>query len=351
MTALKWGLIGASDIAGTRVIGAIRATGGTVDGVVSGSAARVREFAATHGIGLATIELAELLATDIDAVYISSTNDKHFAQSIRALEAGKHVLCEKPLALEASQAEEMIALAEERGLVLATNHHLPGSPLHTTVRQLVGSGAIGALLSARICHAVLLPERLRGWRLGEAGPGQAGPGGAATGQAAQGSGVIMDITCHDASVLNPLLGTPTAVTALAVRQASWNVGGHHDAVMTVISYARDGQPPVLAQTHDSFTVGYDSTSLVVHGTEGSIEVTDAMTQDTAGTLTLTNADGAVEVAVDCSADLYETVLDAFAAAVAGTGAPTATGRDGLLALKVALAAQQSAATGQTVTLS
>jgi 1,5-anhydro-D-fructose reductase (1,5-anhydro-D-mannitol-forming) len=235
----------------------------------------------------------------------------------------------------------MVELAEEKGLILAANHHLPGSPLHTTVRQLVGSGAIGTLLSARICHAVLLPERLRGWRLG----------GAAPGETAAGSGVIMDITCHDASVLNPLLGAPTAVTALAVRQAGWNAGGQHDAVMTVISYARDGQPPVLAQTHDSFTVGYDSTSLVVHGTEGSIEVTDAMTQDTAGTVTLRNADGAVEVAVDCSVDLYETVLDAFAAAVAGTGAPTATGRDGLLALKVALAAQQSAATGQTVTLS
>jgi 1,5-anhydro-D-fructose reductase (1,5-anhydro-D-mannitol-forming) len=333
MTGLKWGLIGASDIAATRVIGSIRSSGGSVDGVVSGSAKRSREFADAYGIPLATTDLEELLATDIDAVYISSTNEKHFAQSVRALKAGKHVLCEKPLALEVQEAEEMIALAEARNLVLATNHHLPGSPLHAKVRELVRAGAIGTPLSARISHAVLLPERLRGWRLG---------------QEAAGSGVIMDITCHDASVLNPLLGTPTAVTALAVQQAGWNAGGQHDAVMTAITYETDGGVPVLAQTHDSFTVPYDTTSLVVHGTEGSIRVSDAMTQDTAGTVVLTTAEGSRDVPVDCSADLYEIALNAFAAAVAGSGTPTATGQDGLLALKVALAAQQSATAGRTI---
>jgi 1,5-anhydro-D-fructose reductase (1,5-anhydro-D-mannitol-forming) len=333
MPALKWGLIGASDIAATRVIAAIRASGGDTVGVFSGSSDRGRQFAASHGLDRFTTDLDELLGWDLDAVYISSTNALHFDQACRALKAGKHVLCEKPLALDAGEAAAMVALAEQQGLVLAANHHLPGSPLHATVRELVNDGVIGTVLSAKVAHAVLLPERLRGWRLGQGTPG---------------SGVILDITCHDASVLNPLLGTPVAVTALAVRQGAWNTGGREDAAMTVIRYERDGRPPVLAQTHDAFTVGFARTSLEVHGTEGTVHVTDAMTQDTAGQVILITRSGSQAVDVDCSEDLYVIGLRSFAAAVEGTGRPAATGRDGLMALKVALAAQESAISGRTV---
>jgi 1,5-anhydro-D-fructose reductase (1,5-anhydro-D-mannitol-forming) len=333
MPALKWGLIGASDIAATRVVGAIRASGGDTVGVFSGSAERAGDFAASQGLDRCTTDLDELLGWDIDAVYISSTNDKHFEQATRALKAGKHVLCEKPLALDAGQAEAMVKLAEAAGLVLAANHHLPGSPLHVKVRDLIAAGTIGTVLSAKIAHAVLLPERLRGWRLGQGVPG---------------SGVILDITCHDASVLNPLLGTPVSVTAIAVRQAGWNSGGQEDAAMTVIRYENDGRAPVLAQTHDSFTVGYAGTSLEVHGTDGTLQVIDAMTQDTKGQVVLTTGAGIQSVEVDCSEDLYVIGLRAFTAAVEGAGVPTATGRDGLMALKVALAAQESAISGQTV---
>ncbi|MET4590744.1 Gfo/Idh/MocA family oxidoreductase [Arthrobacter sp. 754] len=335
MPALRWGLIGASDIAATRVIDAIRSSGGTVTGVFSGSSDRARDFAKVHGLPNATTDLDELLGWEIDAVYISSTNDKHFDQACRALKAGKHVLCEKPLALDAGEAASMVKLADQQGLILAANHHLPGSPLHTKVRELVNAGAIGAVLSAKVAHAVLLPERLRGWRLGQGTPG---------------SGVILDITCHDASVLNPLLGEPVAVSAVAVQQADWNTGGQEDAAMTVIRYERQGHPPVLAQTHDSFTVGFAQTSLEVHGTEGTIHVVDAMTQDTEGQVVLTNGAGSRTVDVDCSQDLYVIALKAFTAAVNGTGAPTATGKDGLMALKVALAAQESALSGRTVHL-
>ncbi|MCP2046568.1 Gfo/Idh/MocA family protein [Paenarthrobacter histidinolovorans] len=333
MSALKWGLIGASDIAATRVIDAIRSSGGHIEGVVSGSAGRADDFAAQHGLHFATTDLDELLGWDIDAVYISSTNDKHYDQACRALRAGKHVLCEKPLALDPAEAEAMVALAEELGLVLAANHHLPGSPLHAKVRELVAEGAIGAVLSAKVAHAVLLPQRLRGWRLGQSTPG---------------SGVILDITCHDASVLNPLLGTPVAVAAVAVQQADWNTGGQADAAMTVIRYEQKDRPPVLAQTHDSFTVGFADTSLEVHGTAGTIRVIDAMTQDTKGQVLLTTEAGTRDIDVDCTDDLYVIGLRAFAAAVEGTGTPTASGRDGLMALKVAIAAQESAMTGLTV---
>ena len=336
-TALTWSLFGASDIAATRMIPALRARGDAVHAVVSGSADWAAEYAGTHEIPVATTDLAEALGPEVDAVYISSTNDKHLEHALAAIEAGKHVLCEKPLALTVADGEAIVAAAEAAGVVLAVNHHLPGSPLHATVRELVGNGRIGELVSARVMHAVELPERLRGWRLSV--------------PAAEGGGVVMDITCHDASVLVPLFGTPPLrVSAIATSQGGWAGTAAPDAVMTVMEFpAPDGgRGTRLAQTHDAFTVPHDVTRLEVHGTRGSVVVRDAMTQDTPGTVHLTTAAGTEEIEVDCSTDLYTIVLDHFAAALRGEGAPTADGRAGLEAVRLALAAQRAADENRTV---
>ncbi|MEZ3159192.1 Gfo/Idh/MocA family oxidoreductase [Microbacterium sp. BWT-B31] len=331
-TALRWALIGASDIASTRVVPAMRALGHSVDAVYSGSAERAQRYAADNGIAFGSSDLAELLALDIDAVYVSSHNDLHHSQAIAAIAAGKHVLCEKPLALSIDDAENMVAAADEAGVVLAVNHHLPFSPVHQRVRELVQSGAIGKVLSVRIGHAVLLPERLRGWRTG----------------GARGGGVALDITCHDASVLNPLLGRARRVTALGVKQGPW-AGDTADAIMTVIEYDNDGDA-VIAQTHDAFTIAFDTTSFTVHGSEGSLFGRNAMTQDSAGTLELVDESGRSEVPLELGRNLYEIILTAFAAATRGEGAPTVSGRDGVETLRVALAAQESITTGQTIHL-
>ena len=78
---LQWALVGASDIAATRMLPALRQLGHDITAVYSGSAARADEFARTHDIARGTTSLDEAL-TDADAVYISSTNDKHAAQEI-----------------------------------------------------------------------------------------------------------------------------------------------------------------------------------------------------------------------------------------------------------------------------
>ncbi len=153
---------------------------------------------------------------DIDAVYISSTNEHHRAHTELAAAAGKHVLCEKPLALSIEDGRAMIDACERAGVTLATNHHLPGSGLHRTIRRLVADGAVGRVLGVRVFHAVMLPERLQGWRL----------------ESREGGGVTMDITCHDASVLNPLLGAlPADVVALAASQGPWGAAAE-DALMS-----------------------------------------------------------------------------------------------------------------------
>ena len=107
---LRWGLIGASTIAAQHMIGAIRANGGDVVAVMSASAERAKAFAAKHDIRRSTTDLAALVGgDDIDAVYISTTNELHRDQALAAADAGKHVLCEKPLALTLADARAIVA--------------------------------------------------------------------------------------------------------------------------------------------------------------------------------------------------------------------------------------------------
>jgi 1,5-anhydro-D-fructose reductase (1,5-anhydro-D-mannitol-forming) len=335
VNAPRFGLIGASYVAASRVVPALRDAGIVPTSMYDTEPERFNHWQ-DQGLDLFTTDLEEFLASDIDAVYISSRNDQHAQHAIAAARAGKHILLEKPMALSADDALAVIEAAEAAGVLLAVNHHLPGSPLHVTARQLVAEGRIGKLLSARINHAVLLPEKLREWRV----------------QETPGSGVVFDITVHDASVLNPLFGTePVKVTALGVSQGSWNNADTRDSVMTTIEFAAaaDGLPG-LAQTHDAFTVPFPGTSMEIHGETGAIVIGDAMTQDTPGTVSVHDADGIHEVEVDCSIGLYDINVAAFLSALADTGRPTATGEDGFRALQVALAAEQSLTTGQTVTV-
>ena len=327
---IRWGLIGASDIAETRLIPAMRRLGHDVVAVASGSAERAAAYAARNDIPTSG-SVAEVVARDdIDAVYISSTNEHHRPQTELAAAAGKHVLCEKPLALSLEDGQAMIDACGRAGVTLAINHHLPGSGVHRTIRRLVADGAVGRILAVRVFHAVRLPDRLQGWRLGNR----------------DGGGVTLDITCHDASVLNPLLGAlPADVVALATTQGPWGAAAE-DAVMSTLRYA-DG---TLVQTHDAFTIPYAATGLQVLGSEGSIESTGSFSQDPVGTILLRDAGGERVVEPDDRRDLYEINVETFAAVLRGEGVPTATGLDGLRAVQVALAVREAAESGRRVTI-
>jgi 1,5-anhydro-D-fructose reductase (1,5-anhydro-D-mannitol-forming) len=314
------------------MIPAMRRLGQEPLAVLSSSPDRGRDFAEQNDVGRVVTDLADLLSDErIDAVYISTTNELHRDQTLAAAQAGKHVLCEKPLALTTAEAWEMVSVCREAGVVLATNHHLPGAGTHRRVAELVRNGAIGRPLAVRVFHAVKLPERLQGWRLS---------------QADRGAGVILDITCHDAAAVRAVLGKDAVeVAAVTVRQGPWDAAVE-DAVMTSMQFEDD----ILVQTHDAFTVAYAETGLQVHGDAGSIYASGVMTQDPVGEVRLRDAAGERTIDPEDQRDLYEVGLDAFAHAVAGCGAPIVDGADGAKAVAIALAAKQAAETGQTVTV-
>jgi 1,5-anhydro-D-fructose reductase (1,5-anhydro-D-mannitol-forming) len=307
----RWGLIGASTIAHEWVIDAIRAVGGEIVAVMSTSAERGGKYAGDHGIATAVTALEELVNDpSIDAVYISTTNELHRDQVFAAARAGKHILCEKPLATSLDDARAMVKAAKDAGVVLATNHHLRGP------------------LAARICHAGLLPAHLQGWRLDKPEAG---------------GGVILDITVHDTDALRYVLGDDP-VEAIAFGQSSGMAkGGLEDAAMGAMRF----KSGLLAQFHDGFTTPYAVTAFEVHGSEGSLFGRNCMIQKPGGTVTLRTAAGEEELKIE-HRNLYENTLLAFDAAIAGTGKPLCTGEDGVWSLATGLAVVEAARTGGTV---
>ncbi|MBV8698753.1 MAG: Gfo/Idh/MocA family oxidoreductase [Bradyrhizobium sp.] len=327
MSTLRWGLIGTSTIAAQHMIGAIRANGGEIAAIMSASADRAATFAREHAIPRSTSRLDDLLGSDdIDAVYISTTNELHRDQVLAAANAGKHVLCEKPLSLTLDDARAMVARCRERGLVMGTNHHLRNAATHRAMREAIKAGRIGRPLFARVFHAVYLPPHLQGWRIDKPEAG---------------GGVILDITVHDADTLRFVLDDePVAVTAMT-SQGGMGRENLEDGVMGVLRFASG----LLAQCHDAFTTRYATTGFEVHGDAGSLIGTDCMTQMPKGNVMLHTKDGERQLSI-AHENLYVRSVRLFQDAVAGRGSPAATGEDGIKSLSVALATREAARTGR-----
>ena len=325
---IGWGLIGASTIAREWMIDAIRAqSGNEIVAVMSADSGRGKAFAQANRIAASYISIEALLADpDVDAVYISTTNELHKAQTLAAAAAGKHVLCEKPLALTLDGAREMVDACNRARVVMGTNHHLRNAASHRKIRELVQSGAIGTPLYARVFHAVYLPPHLQGWRLNKPSAG---------------AGVILDITVHDADTLRFILGSEPVEAVALSQQAGMAEGGLEDGVMAAVRFDNN----VVAQLHDAFTVKFAGTGLEVHGSEGSILGRDVMTQRPIGRVLLRNAQGEADVPLEHE-NLYARASRAFVGAIRGEGPPSATGEDGVHSLATALAVLEATRTGR-----
>jgi 1,5-anhydro-D-fructose reductase (1,5-anhydro-D-mannitol-forming) len=323
--ALRWGLIGATTIAREWMINAIRAEKGEIAAVMSTNTARPAAYAAEHNIPLATTSLDQLFG-EVDAVYVATTNDLHYGQVLAAAKAGRHVLCEKPLALALKDARDMVAACAAAGVVMATNHHLRNAATHRAMRAAIKEGRIGRPLFARVCHAVFLPEHLQGWRIKDPQTG---------------AGVVMDITVHDSDTLRFVLGDePVTVTAI-VQRAGMGEGAIEDGVMGVAQF----ESGLLAHFHDAFTSRYAKTAFEVHGSEGSLFGADCMTQRPIGTVALRDRNGESLLPLQ-QENLYERSVRAFQAAVRGEGQPSATGEDGVRSMAMAIATLESAHSGR-----
>ncbi|MEE1738474.1 Gfo/Idh/MocA family oxidoreductase [Streptomyces sp. BE147] len=240
---VRWGVLATGGIAASFTADVRAMPDAEVVAVASRTDASAKAFADRFGIGRAYGSWAELVADDtVDIVYVATPHSAHREAAGLALEAGKHVLCEKAFTLDARQAEELVALARERGLFLMEAMWTYCNPVIRRMTELVRDGAIGEIRTVQADFGFA----------GDFGPGHR------LRDPALGGGALLDLGVYPVSFAHLLLGEPDRVRADALLSPEgvdlntgmllgWDSGatallscsivGHHPTAATVIGTA------------------------------------------------------------------------------------------------------------------
>jgi len=145
--SLQWGIVGTANIARGQFLPAVRAAGGTAAAVAGRDLGRAQAWAEQHGVDRAVAGYQALIDDpDIDALYIPLPNSLHAEWTVKALRAGKPVLCEKPLCGRLAEVEQVLAVARETGTLLWEAFVFPFHAQFAAAQKLLADGAIGELL-------------------------------------------------------------------------------------------------------------------------------------------------------------------------------------------------------------
>lgn len=245
--AARWGILGTGYIADLQTADLL-SHGFTVQAVGSRSAASAAEFAGRFGIASAHGSYEDLVTDpEVDLVYISTPHPFHYENALLALNAGKHVLIEKPFAMNAWQAREIVDLAEAKGLVILEAMWTRYLPHMVRIRELVRSGALGEVRTVIADHNQNLPKDPL-HRLNDP---------------ALGGGALLDLGVYPVSFAFDVLGAPASIRAVA----SMTSTGVDRQTAMIFEYG-DGQQALLHCALD--TAGPNRAAII--GTAGRIEI-------------------------------------------------------------------------------
>jgi predicted dehydrogenase len=196
---LRWGVAGTGGISRQITADFTLVDNADVVAVSSRHASSAKKFAETFGIPTSFHDYSSMLDADIDAVYIGTPHVTHFELAREALERGRHVLCEKPIGLNAAEVRELAAIASESGVFLMEAMWMKFNPLYLRLREIVDDGVIGELRSVRSSFGAPFPrDDSSRWK----------PGGSA----------LLDQGIYPVTLGHMFLGDPSSITAAGVAQ-------------------------------------------------------------------------------------------------------------------------------------
>ena len=326
--ALRWGILGSANIARKALVPAIRdAVGNDLVAVASRDGARAERFAREAGAER-WYGAYEALLDDpsIDAVYVPLPNALHAEWTVRALEAGKHVLCEKPLATSPAECHRMHAAAEDADRRLMEAFMYRHHPRTQHLVGLVRGGGLGDLRWVRASFSFRVTDR-----------------GNVRLDAALAGGALMDVGCYGVDVARALVGEEPD---LAQAHASWSESGVDESLIGSLRFPGG----VVAQVACSLAAPRTETYEVL-GSEGRLSVAKAFLPGLEPCEAWLERDGAAPERLRFEGtDQYRRMVEAFSDAVHAGVAP-ALGQDGAANLRAIEGLYASAhAGGATVAL-
>lgn len=247
MEALKIGILGTGNIAAVLADTMQKMQGIELYGAASRSIEKAEAFAERFGLDHAYGSYEELAADPaIELVYIATPHSEHYKNAMLCLEQGKHVLCEKSFAVNAAQAKEMIALAEEKRLLITEAMWVRYMPMAGTLREVLDSGIIGEpmTLTASLCYLIDRFPRLTNPKLA--------------------GGALLDVGVYAINFASLVFGDEIASVCSSVIKADTGVDSQNSMIFTYPG----GKMAVL---NSSIHVLSDRRG-IIYGTKGYIEV-------------------------------------------------------------------------------
>lgn len=337
------GIIGCGKIAQVRHIPEYKALNDVkIAGFYDVSRERAEALANVHG-GMAYASYEEMLENpQIDAVSVCAANHVHAEITIKALEAGKHVLCEKPMAMTLEECKEMVEASERTGKILMIGHNQRLAKAHGKAKELIETGAIGKLITFQAMFVHKGPET---WSI------DAGKSTWFFDKSKAVLGAMADLGIHKTDLIQYLTGEKvteaTAVlTTLEKTDASGNKIGVDDNAFCIYKM----QSGIVGTMTAGWTCyGNENNSTVIYGTKGVMKIYS----DPDYSIILEMKDGET---VKYSIDKIQTndnqttsgVIDMFADALRTGKEPELNGRTALNAMEAVFACVESSRTGRTV---
>lgn len=296
---VRWGVLGTAGIARTQVVPAIQASSnGRVTALAGRDPERNAEFAAAFSIESVLASYEALIASpNVDAVYIPLPNSLHAEWAIKAADAGKAVLCEKPLALNAAEAKRVADHFARRNVPLMEGFMYRFHPQNLHVRKLVADGAIGRVLEVRAHLSVDI---------------MAFADGNVRFDTTLGGGSLLDMGCYAVSVARLILGEPTAALACFEVDPISKV----DLAASAILLFPEGRTALISSSFKASGQGFYKAI----GTEGIIDVPRSFipgmgSRVAEGLVIVSDTDGRRSETVFEPTDHYRLMVEAFGDAI------------------------------------
>lgn len=316
--------------------------GAEVVGVMASTPERSREVAEKWRVDQAYASIEDVVASDVDVVHICTPNSSHVPFAVELMEAGKHVICEKPLCVTLAEADRMVAACRQTGVKLMYAEELCFTPKYVRAKQLVDEGALGEVYLVKQSEKHSGPHADWFWDVRRSG-----------------GGVTFDMGCHAVEFFRWVLGKP------AIRSVYAQLGTHAHAGRTegddnaVLVLEFDGGAIGLAEESWAKPGGMDDRA-EIHGTRG-VTYADLLHGSALETYSEVGYGYAVEKADGTRGwtfTMFEELwnygfpqeLEHFVACVQHDQPALETGEDGRAVLEAIYAAYESARTGAKVTL-
>lgn len=308
MSVVKWGLIGAGDIARKRIAPALSDLANCELVSVSRSRAELAEgFAREFGIGRWFADWREQIAdAEIDAVYIATPVFRHAEQTIAAAEAGKNVLCEKPMALTVAEGDEMIAACRANNVKLGIAYYRRFYPAVERVKEIIASDEIGSVTIAQInCFEAFnpSPDHPRRWFVEKD---------------KSGGGPMMDFGCHRLEMFANLFGKVSRIESLVSNDA---LGREVEDTAAALMQFESGTCAAVTVTH---AAAESQDTLYIFGTLGSIHVPAL----NSGEMTIRIGGDVRQESHPPASNFHEPLIRQFAESVLNDSDPVVSGEDG-----------------------